>query len=103
MSVTTTTNSITRTSLPVLGDYELHHSGTENDSQVANPDANSETTLAPQPRRWPSDHRRVPPYRPTNRNLDMDERPGGINAAEFVFIQVMLHGVWLNAVCFFSN
>jgi hypothetical protein len=41
----------------------------------------------------------MPAYRPANRNLDYNERTAGTGAGEFVFIQVMLHGVWLNAVC----
>jgi hypothetical protein len=52
----------------------------------------------PQPADWPTDHRRMPAYRPINRNLPFEERPGGSNPGEMVFIQVMLHGVWLNAV-----
>lgn len=40
----------------------------------------------------------MPAYRPANRELDLNDRPAGTNPAEFVFIQSMLHGVWLNAV-----
>ncbi|KAJ5638337.1 hypothetical protein N7490_008216 [Penicillium lividum] len=88
MSVTTTS---TTTSLSVLADYELHHS-----------EERSTSTPAPappvsQPVDWPTDHRRMPAYRPANHHLDYTERTAGTSVPEFVFIQVMLHGVWLNA------
>ncbi|KAJ5772658.1 hypothetical protein N7520_003187 [Penicillium odoratum] len=86
MSVTTTS---TATSLSVLADYELHHS-----------EERSTSTPAPsvsQPVDWPTDHRRMPAYRPANHHLDYNERTAGTSVPEFVFIQVMLHGVWLNA------
>lgn len=90
MSVTTTT---TTSSMSILADYEVHHSGGEPASAPAN------AVSVPQPADWPTDHRRMPAYRPTNRNLDYNERTAGTDNGEFVFIQVMLHGVWLNAVC----
>ncbi|KAJ6104932.1 hypothetical protein N7486_003621 [Penicillium sp. IBT 16267x] len=86
MSTTTTT----ATSLSVLADYELHHSGEERSTSA--PALNT-----PQPADWPTDHRRVPAYRPANHHLDYNERTAGTSAGEYVFIQVMLHGVWLNA------
>lgn len=92
MSATATT---TTQSLSVLADYEVHHSGVEQHYATVNP-APSST----QPANWPSYHRRMPAYRPTNRNLDRIDRPAGSNGVEFTFIQVMLHGVWLNAVRF---
>lgn len=85
MSTTTTTQTIS-----LLADYEVHHSGS---------DAVNERETLPQPVEWPTHHRRIPAFRPTNRNLSFEERPGGSNPGEMVFIQVMLHGVWLNAVC----
>lgn len=94
MSVTTTTTQ--PNTFSVLSDYELHHSGTESPQppQVPQP----QPQLQPQPENWPSNHRRIPPFRPINRQLDRSQRPAGSNAPEFVFIQAMLHGVWLNAV-----
>ncbi|KAL4914080.1 hypothetical protein BDW62DRAFT_191090 [Aspergillus aurantiobrunneus] len=95
MSATATT---TTTTTSILADYELHHSGTEpspNASQsTPSPSASSSP---PQPANWPSNHRRVPPYRPVNRGLDYAERSAGASVPEFIFIQSMLHGVWLNA------
>lgn len=88
MATTTTTQTIS-----LLADYEVHHSGSDA------VDAVNEHEASPQPVEWPTHHRRIPAFRPTNRNLSFEERPGGSNPAEMVFIQVMLHGVWLNAVC----
>ncbi|RAH84252.1 hypothetical protein BO86DRAFT_397118 [Aspergillus japonicus CBS 114.51] len=52
----------------------------------------------PNPPHWPSHYRRVPRYRPVNRNLDPAERPNGSNAAEYIFVNVMLNGVRLNSL-----
>ena len=93
MSVTTTATA-TR-SLSVLADYEVHHSGSE---QTA---SSSAAPVNPgQPADWPTHHRRVPNYRPANSRLDLADRPAGNgHPAEYAFIQIMLHGVWINAVC----
>ncbi|KAJ5126335.1 hypothetical protein N7448_005638 [Penicillium atrosanguineum] len=89
MSSTITT---TTTSLSVLADYEVHHSGEENV-----PARIPSQPQADQPA-WPTHHRRMPAYRPANRELDLTQRPAGNgHPAEFAFIQIMLHGVWLNA------
>ncbi|PYH80124.1 hypothetical protein BO82DRAFT_241437, partial [Aspergillus uvarum CBS 121591] len=94
---TTTTTASTRVgTLSVLSDYELHHSGEATPSSSL--ESTSNTTQPAQPANWPTDHRRVPAYRPANRELNLSERQAGANRAEFVFIQTMLHGVWLNAV-----
>jgi hypothetical protein len=98
MSSTTTTTRSQTSSLSVLADYELHHSGNEPDVQSSVSREPPDVASSAQPANWPRDHRRVPPYRPINRNLNWDERPAGSNTGEFIFVQVMLHGVWLNAV-----
>jgi hypothetical protein len=95
MSVATTANSMLTTTLAVLADYELHHSEPQRPAPLS---SSSPTTSAHHPQDWPVDHLRVPAYRPINRNLDLDERPAGSSAVEMVFIQTMLHGVWINAV-----
>jgi hypothetical protein len=51
------------------------------------------------PPSWPTEHRRVSPYRPINRHLDTSIRPSGHNAALFVFITTMLGGCHILAVC----
>ncbi|KAJ5151371.1 uncharacterized protein N7482_010623 [Penicillium canariense] len=89
MSVTTT--STTTGSLSALADYEVHHSGSE-------PDASAAPVNIGQPTDWPTHHRRMPAYRPANPQLDRTDRPAGNgHPAEYAFIQIMLHGVWLNA------
>ncbi|PWY96205.1 hypothetical protein BO94DRAFT_580070 [Aspergillus sclerotioniger CBS 115572] len=90
---TTTTTTQTNT-LSILSDYEVHHTGETHPPQSP---STSTSTPTSQPVDWPSDYRRVPPYRPANRNLDYNERAAGSSPAEYVFIQSMLHGVWLNA------
>ncbi|KAL4876676.1 hypothetical protein BJY04DRAFT_199603 [Aspergillus karnatakaensis] len=95
MSTTTTTTIVPASTVSILADYELHHSGAEtspNNNQSPQP---SQTSAQPQD--WPSEYRRVPPYRPINRNLDRAERAAGASVPEYIFIQSMLHGVWLNA------
>ncbi|KAJ5653300.1 hypothetical protein N7490_000303 [Penicillium lividum] len=83
------------TSVSVPMDYEVHHSGQEEHAPMNSSPSQAPTT---QPPNWPSDHRRIPAYRPINRNLDHSQRPPGANNVERVIITVMLHGVWLNAV-----
>jgi len=96
MSATILENTRT-TPVSVLVDYELHHSGQEEHTPTTSSLSSAPTT---QPPNWPSDHRRIPAYRPINRNLDFSQRPPGSNNVERVIITVMLHGVWLNAVRF---
>ena len=94
-SITTTTTTQTST-LSILSDYEIHHTGETHPPQT--PSNSAPTPATSQPVDWPSNYRRVPPYRTVNRNLDYNERAAGASPAEYVFIQSMLHGVWLNAV-----
>lgn len=105
MSVTTTANPLTGRILEVLGDYELHHSGPQDSSsgstssQPSIPNPRADTAAESQnPPHWPQDHRRIPPHRPIDMHLDYEQRPAGLNGAEYVFIQTMLQGVRLNAV-----
>lgn len=102
MSVTTTSSPLTQTLLHALTDYDLHHSGDpESPGRPADPNTTSRAAQTQQnPAWWPTDHRRVPPYRPINRNLDRDLRPGGTNVVEQVFIFTMLRGVQLKAVSY---
>ncbi|BCS28629.1 uncharacterized protein APUU_70199S [Aspergillus puulaauensis] len=92
MSRTETTNT---TALSVLADYELHHSG--NSQNTTSPSPSPSPPQQQQPANWPTNHRRVPPYRPVDRSLSFEERAAGSNVPEFIFIQSMLHGCWLNA------
>jgi hypothetical protein len=93
MSVTTTSNPTTTELHRVLNDYTIHLTGVE--TEPVNP--RSEPAVE-NPENWPDDYHNVPAYRPINRHLDYEERPGGTNPIERLFIVTMLHGVWLNAV-----
>lgn len=95
-TTTTTTAAVEASTLSILSDYEIHHTGSE--TQPQSQAARDSTPTVSQPVDWPSHYRRIPSYRPVNRNLSYEERTAGMNAAEYVFIQSMLHGVWLNAV-----
>jgi len=98
MSVTATSNPVTASVLQVLTDYDLHHSGSPgNPSPAPSPNIRSYPSTS-NPRDWPTNHRAVPPYRPVDRNLDREQRPGGLNGAEVVFIYIMLNGVKMNAM-----
>ena len=99
MATTPTTTQTSTSSLSILADYELHHSG----SEVPQLPERVPVSHAAQPASWPSNYRRIPAYRPVDRELDQSERPAGSNPAEFVLIQVMLHGVWLNAVSIYAK
>ncbi|KGO71715.1 hypothetical protein PITC_027280 [Penicillium italicum] len=94
MSATATTSTRTTAPLAILADYEVHHSGRERPAPVILPS----TAPTSQPPNWPTDHHRIPAYRPINRNLDQSQRPAGSNNVEYGFITVMLHGVMLNAL-----
>lgn len=98
MSTTINTSTTTQNVLHVLADYDLHHSGDIPNSLVTEPYTRHTTANVDNPLDWDADHRRVPPYRPINRNLDWDSRPAGLNAAEALFIATMLNGVRLMAV-----
>lgn len=103
MSTTTTTvtatTQIRRQKTPasvatVLQDYELCHSGSA--------DAPSPVPVVrvvdDNPPGWDISHRRVPPYRPINRNRDPAETNVYQNGVERAFITTMFAGLFVNAV-----
>lgn len=100
MSVTTSTNTVTGGVLQVLTDYDLHHSGSPVTPGRPDSPNHAHTSVASHdnPEGWPTDHRRIPDYRPTNRDLDRSLRPDGVNPIETTFIFTMLRGVQLAAV-----
>lgn len=96
MSVTTTQNQTYYSLAATLRDYDLHHSGGAEDHDVTlsphpHPHPDPVTARLPNPPDWPTDHRRVPHYRPVNHDLDFNER-GVRNTAEGVLISIMLNG-----------
>jgi hypothetical protein len=78
----------------VLEDYKIHLTGDASSSEA--PDSRSATISNPP--HWPTDHRRVPDYRPVDKNRDAEGRPNGENAFERVFLTIMFTGVVMNAV-----
>jgi hypothetical protein len=102
MSTTTTVPASTLTLNEVLRDYDLHHSGRNEDLAAPAPGTSTQTVNPPE---WDTTHRRVPRYRPANRDLDQTQRRVYNNGIERTFITVMFTGVYLNAVriqAFFS-
>jgi hypothetical protein len=85
----------------VFADYVLHHSGPESLSGQSSAFRSSnihEVAPPSNPDWWPTNHRRVPDYRPINRSLDGSQRPNGTSLIEIIFIFTMLRGGQLNAV-----
>jgi hypothetical protein len=96
MSTTTVTASELEN---VLGDYKIHLTGDNSTSHNFIQEAR--TTASPihrNPANWPRDHRRVPDYRPVDKNRDAEGRPNGSNPPERGFLTIMFTGVVLNAV-----
>ncbi|KAK4235268.1 hypothetical protein C8A03DRAFT_17964, partial [Achaetomium macrosporum] len=75
----------------VLADYELHHS--EPSAEVPRVEPRRITAGRPVDReagtRWPTDQRRVPPYRPVNRHLDLSQRTVYNDRMEQLLIMTM--------------
>ncbi|CAN9253505.1 unnamed protein product [Alternaria alternata] len=100
MSVTTTANPIHYNLEAVLADYDLHHTEELDTSLNAHPaPPTSSTTSQSQqnPSDWPTEHRRVPAYRPINTELDQSERRVYLNGIEQAFVGVMFTGVFLES------
>lgn len=100
MTTTTTVTMATRAEIQhILTDYEIRLTGSE--SGTSTQSANLHRDQLPtteNPPNWLSNYRRVPDYRPINRELDYNERTLGSNAFEFAFLNVMFTGVAVNAV-----
>lgn len=100
MSNTTTISRATTAEIQhILTDYEIHLTGSENGTTTQPPRLHQDQhSAAENPQNWPSDYRRVPDYRPINRELNYSERPLGNSTFEFLFLNVMFTGVATNAV-----
>lgn len=99
---TTAARTVTATTIDdTLKDYTLHFSAATPRSAIsshAGQQTDATSSSDPNPDYWPTQYRRIPPYRPINRNLDLAERPNGSNRAEWLFVQVMMNGVRLQSV-----
>ncbi|KAF2446289.1 hypothetical protein P171DRAFT_512098 [Karstenula rhodostoma CBS 690.94] len=99
MSVTTTANAQTYNLRAVLTDYDLHHTPATDPldtTLIAHPAPNSPSSRS-NPAHWPTDERRVPPYRPVNTALDQTQRRVYQNGVERAFVTVMFTGVYLQS------
>ena len=101
MSVTTTANPIHYNLEAVLADYDLHHTeelDTSLNAHLAPPTSSTTSQSQQNPSDWPTEHRRVPAYRPINTELDQSERRVYLNGIEQAFVGVMFTGVFLESV-----
>ena len=96
MSSTTTQTLTAVSTQQILKDYELHHSG--GSGSAPPPNANPPPPRVQNPPTWDTEHHRVPPYRPVNRELDLSVRRVYTSNAERNFVSVMFTGVFLQAV-----
>lgn len=93
MSVTTT-NAPSHTLSTILSDCSIHLSSTHQYVSVAQSDTSTPSPLINQnPSSWPTHHRRVPPYRPVNCDLDPAERIVYNSRVEQGFITTMFFGI----------
>ncbi|KAK0384829.1 hypothetical protein NLU13_7307 [Sarocladium strictum] len=84
----------------VLADYEIRLTGTgaaaqgriSPESVSPLPEVQRDANTPPD---WPTDHRRVPPYRPIDHSLDPAERIVYSNGVERAFITTMFFGLRL--------
>ncbi|ORY19316.1 hypothetical protein BCR34DRAFT_210704 [Clohesyomyces aquaticus] len=95
MSVTTTANPATYTLQSTLAEYGLHHSEEVPLDTSLNAHPSPSTPNAGNPATWPTDHRRVPAYRPVNRQLDQTTRRRYTSTPEQIFVGIMFTGVWV--------
>ncbi|KAF1971863.1 hypothetical protein BU23DRAFT_469978 [Bimuria novae-zelandiae CBS 107.79] len=98
MSVTAASNAQTYSLHSALADYEIHHtSATDPLDPTLNAHPLPDSSRYSNPANWPTDERRVPPYRPINTELDQSERRVYQNGVERAFVTVMFSGVFLEA------
>lgn len=99
ITTTSTAQAVKETPIEdILKDYTLHFSSATPSLAPQWNNTDVVTSTSSNPGFWPTQYRRIPPYRPINRNLDLTERPNGSNRAEWLFVQVMMNGVRLQSV-----
>ncbi|KAI0406341.1 hypothetical protein F4802DRAFT_111568 [Xylaria palmicola] len=99
MTTTTTVNTTTRSLSDVLSDYELHISSPPREGVDSSNDVDPHQVRGIQnPANWPTNHRRVPPYRPVDYDLDLSQRIVFQNNFERGFINAMFFGLRLVTV-----
>ena len=68
------------------------------ESSNGNQTSASNTPVVHNPPDWPTDYRRVPNYRPTNINTDLNERPYGANRIGWLVGHFLMTGVIVQSV-----
>lgn len=90
------------TILETLRVYDVHETGREETAeprsiQPQNDLEQPQSTTQPD-LNWPSDWRRMPPYRASSRTHRVSDRTAGQDAVESAIVVTMFHGVWLMGV-----
>lgn len=78
----------------VLSDYTIRLTGYD---PTTGDRSETTTNTISNPPNWPTDHHRIPNYRPIDRNRDAESRPNA-RGFERVFLTIMFSGVAMNAV-----
>ncbi|CAD0106666.1 unnamed protein product, partial [Aureobasidium uvarum] len=97
MSVTLTENRTVYSLGRTLADYDLQHSGEENDVSEAPNSRPAPQGAGNNPADWEDTFRRVPDYRPIDHNLDFAYRDTTQNGIERAFIWNMFNGIVLTS------
>ncbi|KAI1613365.1 hypothetical protein EDD36DRAFT_465492 [Exophiala viscosa] len=76
--------------------YDTHFTGDDDTAEdpTIQIQGHTEEHIALPDSSWPSDWRRMPPYRPSSRSHRLSERPAGLNPVESTMVVVMFTGVW---------
>ncbi|EXJ74259.1 uncharacterized protein A1O5_02555 [Cladophialophora psammophila CBS 110553] len=77
--------------------YDIHHTGSDETLEPPTEQTQNQPQEGPvsQPgSNWPSDWRRIPPYRPSSRSHRVSDRPAGLDRVEGTMVIVMFTGVW---------
>ncbi|KAI1626438.1 hypothetical protein EDD37DRAFT_608003 [Exophiala viscosa] len=80
--------------------YDTHFTGDDDTAEdpTIQIQGHTEEHIALPDSSWPSDWRRMPPYRPSSRSHRLSERPAGFNPVESTMVVVMFTGVWTYGV-----
>lgn len=98
MSVTLTENRTVYSLGRTLADYDLQHSGEENDVSESPNSRPAPQGAGNNPADWEDNFRRVPDYRPVDYDLDFAYRDTTQNGIERAFIWNMFSGIVLTSV-----
>lgn len=93
MSTTATTQEVRH----ILSDYTIHLTGSNSEAPLPQEESNTISSVQ-NPPNWPTDRRRIPNFRPIDRDRTQEERPNGTSLPEQAFLTIMFTGVVTNAV-----